>query len=236
MSENEDKYHDTILDLESRVKKNEDVVLKIGLKTASSVRRSSNGDSPFKDSVLFNTKNSSEKVKVSGRINKKAYVVFKNVVSNKNIVNDVDVKNALKAKDVVQIVMWIVDSGCSKHMTGDRALLKIFIEKFVGTVCFGNDHFATITGYGDYLQGNITVCHVYYVEGLGHNLFNVGKFCDGDLKVDFRSNTCYVRNLEGDDLLTRARESNLYTISISNMVASSPICLLSKATLTKSWL
>ncbi|GJU33885.1 retrovirus-related pol polyprotein from transposon TNT 1-94 [Tanacetum coccineum] len=137
---------------------------------------------------------------------------------------------------VVQIVLWIVDSGCSKHMTGDRSLLKNFIEKFMGTVRFGNDNFAAITGYGDYIQGNITICHVYYVEGLGHNLFSVGQFCDGDLEVAFRSKTCYVRNLEGDDLLTGGRESNLYTISISDMAASSPVCLMSKATSTKSWL
>ncbi|GJT49941.1 retrovirus-related pol polyprotein from transposon TNT 1-94 [Tanacetum coccineum] len=137
---------------------------------------------------------------------------------------------------VVQIVLWVVDSGCSKHMTGDRSLLKNFVEKFMGTVRFGNDNFAAIIGYGDYIHGNITICHVYYVEGLGHNLFSVGQFCDGDLEVAFRSNTCYVRNLEGDDLLTGGRDSNLYTISISDMAASSPICLMSKATSTKSWL
>ncbi|GJU89208.1 integrase, catalytic region, zinc finger, CCHC-type containing protein [Tanacetum coccineum] len=157
----------------------------------------------------------------------------------------IDVGSTSKANDrvsssnrrnVVQIVLWIVDSGCSKHMTGDRSLLKNFIEKFMGTVRFGNDNFAAITGYGDYIQGNITICHVYYVEGLGHNLFSVGQFCDGDLEVAFRSKTCYVRNLEGDDLLTGGRESNLYTISISDMAASSPVCLMSKATSTKSWL
>ncbi|GJV32266.1 integrase, catalytic region, zinc finger, CCHC-type containing protein [Tanacetum coccineum] len=141
-----------------------------------------------------------------------------------------------KQRGVVQIVLWIVDSGCSKHMTGDRSLLKNFIKKFMGTVHFGNDNFIAITGYGDYIQGNITIFHVYYIEGLGHNLFSVGQFCDGDLEVAFRSKTCYVRNLEGDDLLTGDRESNLYTISISDMAASSPVCLMSKATLTKSWL
>ncbi|GJZ10029.1 hypothetical protein Tco_0544788 [Tanacetum coccineum] len=83
-------------------------------------------------------------------------------------------------------------------------------------------------------HGNITICHVYYVEGLGHNLFSVGQFCDGDLELAFRSKTCYVRNLEGDDLLTGDRESNLYTISISDMTASSPVYLISKATSTKS--
>ncbi|GKB22357.1 retrovirus-related pol polyprotein from transposon TNT 1-94 [Tanacetum coccineum] len=147
------------------------------------------------------------------------------------------VGSASKAKHkVVQIVLWIVDSGCSKHMTGDRSLLRNFIEKIMGNVRSGNDNFAAITCYGDYIQGNITICHVYYVEGLGHNLFSVGQFCDGDLEVAFRSKTCYVRNLEGDDLLTGGRESNLYTISISDMAASSPVCLMSKATSTKSWL
>ncbi|GJU55832.1 integrase, catalytic region, zinc finger, CCHC-type containing protein [Tanacetum coccineum] len=140
------------------------------------------------------------------------------------------------ASHVVQIVLWIVDSGCSKHMTGDHSLLRNFVEKFMGTVCFGNDNFAAITCYGDYIQGNITICHVYYVEGLGHNLFSVGQLCDGDLEVAFRSKTCYMRNLEGDDLLTGGCESNLYIISISDMAASSPVCLMSKATLTKSWL
>ncbi|GJU39757.1 integrase, catalytic region, zinc finger, CCHC-type containing protein [Tanacetum coccineum] len=137
---------------------------------------------------------------------------------------------------VVQIVLWVVDSGCSKHMMGDRSLLRNFVEKFMGTVRFGNDNFAAITCYGDYIHGNVTICHVYYVEGLGHNLFSVGQFCDEDLEVAFRSKTCYVRNLEGDDLLTGGRDSNLYTISISDMAASSPICLMSKATSTKSWL
>ncbi|GJV21067.1 hypothetical protein Tco_1370087 [Tanacetum coccineum] len=147
----------------------------------------------------------------------------------------IDVVTPLSAKNkVVQIVLWIVDSGCSKHMTGDRSLLENFVEKFIGTIGFGNDHFAAITGYGNYVQGNITVCHVYYVEGLRHNLFSVGEFCDGDLEVAFRLKTCYVRNLEGDDLLTGARESNLYTISISDMAASSPVYLMSKATSTKA--
>ncbi|GJR27489.1 retrovirus-related pol polyprotein from transposon TNT 1-94 [Tanacetum coccineum] len=111
-------------------------------------------------------------------------------------------------------------------MTSDRSLLRNFIEKFMGIVRFGNENFAAITGYGDYIQGNITIFHVYYVEGLGHNLFSVGQFCDGDLEVAFRSKTCYVRNLEGDDLLTGRRESNLYTIFISDMAASSPVCLI----------
>ncbi|GJW65142.1 integrase, catalytic region, zinc finger, CCHC-type containing protein [Tanacetum coccineum] len=106
----------------------------------------------------------------------------------------------------------------------------------MGTVRFGNDNFAVITRYGDYVQRNLMICHAYYVKGLGYNLFSVRQFCDGDLEVAFRSNTCYVWNLVGEDLLTGSRDSNLYTISISEMGASSLVCLMSKPTSTKSWL
>ncbi|GJZ85736.1 retrovirus-related pol polyprotein from transposon TNT 1-94 [Tanacetum coccineum] len=99
-----------------------------------------------------------------------------------------------------------------------------------------NDQVAKIMGYGDYQIGNVTISMVYYVEGLGHNLFSVGKFCDSDLEVAFRKHTCFVRNLEGVDLLLGSRGTNLYSLSIGDMMASSPICLLSKATKTKSWL
>ncbi|GKA55760.1 hypothetical protein Tco_0754832 [Tanacetum coccineum] len=84
---------------------------------------------------------------------------------------------------VVQIVLWYLDSGCFKHMTGDRSQLTNFIHKFLGTVKFGNDQVAMIMGYGDYQIGNVTISRVYYVEGLGHNLFSVGQFYDSDLEV-----------------------------------------------------
>nr|GFB78443.1 integrase, catalytic region, zinc finger, CCHC-type, peptidase aspartic, catalytic [Tanacetum cinerariifolium] len=103
---------------------------------------------------------------------------------------------------VVQIVPWYLDSGCSKHMTEDRSQLINFVQKFLGTVKFGNDHVAKIMGYGDYQIGNVTISRVYYMEGLGYNLFSVGRFCDSNLKVAFRQHTCFIRNLEGVDLLT----------------------------------
>ncbi|GJX85621.1 retrovirus-related pol polyprotein from transposon TNT 1-94 [Tanacetum coccineum] len=105
-----------------------------------------------------------------------------------------------------------------------------------GTVRFGNDHIARLMGYGDYQLGNVTISRVYYVEGLGHNLFSVGQICDADLEVAFRKNTCFIRNLEGVDLLFGSRDKNLYIISLDDMLKTSLICLLSKASKTKSWL
>ncbi|GJU56905.1 integrase, catalytic region, zinc finger, CCHC-type containing protein [Tanacetum coccineum] len=90
------------------------------------------------------------------------------------------------------------------------------------TVRFGNDHIAKIMGYGDYQMGNVTISQVYYVEGLGHNLFSVGQFCDSDLEVAFCKHTCYIRDLEGVDLLKGLRGSNLYTLSLEDMMLSSP--------------
>nr|GEW75665.1 hypothetical protein [Tanacetum cinerariifolium] len=106
--------------------------------------------------------------------------------------------------DVVQIVLWYLDSRCSKHMTENCSQLTNFINKFLGTVKFGNDQIAKIMGYGDYQIGNVTISRV--------------------------------TTLEGVDLLMRSQGTNLYTLSIGDMMKSSLICLLSKASKTKSWL
>ncbi|GJV94176.1 retrovirus-related pol polyprotein from transposon TNT 1-94 [Tanacetum coccineum] len=107
---------------------------------------------------------------------------------------------------------------------------------FLGTVRFGNDHVAAILGFGDLQWGNLLITRVYFVEGLGHNLFSVGQFCDSDLEVAFRRNSCFVRSLEGVDLLKGNRSTNLYTINLHEMASASPICLMARATSTKSWL
>nr|GEX14372.1 integrase, catalytic region, zinc finger, CCHC-type, peptidase aspartic, catalytic [Tanacetum cinerariifolium] len=137
---------------------------------------------------------------------------------------------------VFQIVLWYLDFGCSKHMTGDRSQLTNFINKFLGTVKFKNDHVEKILGYSDYQIGNVTILRVYHVKGFGHNLFFVRQFCDLNLEVSFRQHTCFIRNLEGVDLLIGSRGNNLYTLSLGDMMASSLTCLLSKASKTKSWL
>nr|GEU69406.1 hypothetical protein [Tanacetum cinerariifolium] len=92
----------------------------------------------------------------------------------------------------IEIVLFIVDSRCSKHMTGNLKLLINFVEKFLGTVKFRNDQIAPILGYGDLVQGAVMIKRVYYLEGLNHNLFFVGQFCDADLEVAFRKSTSWL--------------------------------------------
>nr|GEV91767.1 hypothetical protein [Tanacetum cinerariifolium] len=108
--------------------------------------------------------------------------------------------SVLARKAIIQLILFIVDSGCMKHMTCNLKLLCNFFEKFLGTVRFGNDQFAPILGYGDLIQGNVTINRVYYVESLNHNLFSVGQFCDADLEVAFRKSTYFVRDLQDADV------------------------------------
>nr|GEY51147.1 hypothetical protein [Tanacetum cinerariifolium] len=126
----------------------------------------------------------------------------------------------------------------NKHISSawNLKLLVNFVWKFMGTVRFGNDHVAAILCFGDLQWGNILINRVYFVKGLGHNLFSVGQFCDLDLEVAFRRNACFVRNLEGVDLLKGDRSTNLYLINLHEMASASPICLMARASSTKSWL
>nr|GEV53658.1 hypothetical protein [Tanacetum cinerariifolium] len=139
---------------------------------------------------------------------------------------DVDVNDLFVFDD---ICLWIINLECSKHMTGNRALLTNFVENFLGTVRFENNDFAVIAGYEDVIVRSMTIKKVYYVEGLGHNLFSVGQFCDKGIEVAFRKSSCFARNENGVDLLTDDRSSNLYTIALNEIALNSSDFLLAKA-------
>nr|GFC00395.1 integrase, catalytic region, zinc finger, CCHC-type, peptidase aspartic, catalytic [Tanacetum cinerariifolium] len=145
-------------------------------------------------------------------------------------------KQANVNQNLIEIVLFIVDSGCSKHMTRNLKFLVNFVEKFLGMVKFGNDQIAPILGYGDLVQGAVTIKRVYYVEGLNHNLFSVGQFCYADLEVAFKKSTCFIRDLKGNDLLTGSRGTDLYSISLQSTSTPNPICLMAKATSSLAWL
>nr|GEX52928.1 Gag-Pol polyprotein [Tanacetum cinerariifolium] len=83
---------------------------------------------------------------------------------------------------------------------------------------------------------NITINRVYYVEELNHNLFSVGQFCDADLEVAFQKSTCFVKDLQGNDLLTGNCGSDLYAISLQESTSSTLLCLMDKASPTQAWL
>ncbi|GJU31814.1 copia protein [Tanacetum coccineum] len=74
-----------------------------------------------------------------------------------------------------------------------------------------------------YTEGDTIISRVYYVEGLKHNLFSVGQFCDGGLEVAFRQHSCHIRNYDMVDLLKGSRLTNMYSISPKfDMMSASP--------------
>nr|GEW81070.1 hypothetical protein [Tanacetum cinerariifolium] len=135
-------------------------------------------------------------------------------------------------KKIVQLIIFIVDSGCTKHMTGDLKLLCNFLEKILGLFVL------EMISLHQFLVVEIWFKEMSRstVKGLNDNLFSVGQFCDADLEVSFRKSTCFVRDLQGNDLLTGNHGSNLYTISLQESTSSTSLCLMAKATPTQAWL
>ncbi|GJW29352.1 retrovirus-related pol polyprotein from transposon TNT 1-94 [Tanacetum coccineum] len=116
-----------------------------------------------------------------------------------DLVNANDLSTNQRYPNKIRLLMT-----CSWYIIGDRTKLINYVEKFIGTVQFGNDQFAAIVGYG--------------------------------LEVAFRKYNCYICNKYNVDLLKGSRTTNLYSISLKDMMEASPVCLLSKASSTKSWL
>ncbi|GJU03366.1 hypothetical protein Tco_1113704 [Tanacetum coccineum] len=148
--------------------------------------------------------------------------------------HDISNPDKLCQTEEFTVVQYSVGS-CEEYITVGPCYQEID-DMFIGIVRFGNDHVAAILGYDNLQWGNILITHVYFVEGLRYNLFLVGQFCDSDLEVAFRRNTCFVRNLDGVDLLKGNRSTNLYTINLYEMISSSPICLMDRATSVEAWL
>nr|GEW59876.1 hypothetical protein [Tanacetum cinerariifolium] len=220
---------------------NRDFVHFLNLDTFSSVRRPKHSGVIWKKKWLSNTSTVDLSSVSHLKLNKDVKRYSRKDLLSCNNSHLEETSSAYVCNDatnvsIVQICLWIIDSGCSKHMTSNRALLTNFVEKSLGTVRFGDNDFAVIVGYGDVVIGSMTITKVYYVERLRHNLFSVGKFCDKGLEVAFRKSTCFVRNEDGVDLLTGDRSSNLYTIALNEVASNSSTYLLAKASSSQSFM
>ncbi|GKA56406.1 ribonuclease H-like domain-containing protein [Tanacetum coccineum] len=176
-----------------------------GVESSNSVRRPKSKDIKLKNRVLKNTNDKSSsthvrKVSSSVRIDSNKRKTMNSTVcqSNASVLNtktvnavndDYRVKRALFTTPVVaksknlEATSVVVKSRLSVAKTSTTTNKVSSDPACPLDFLFGNDHFVAITGYGDDVQGNLTICYVYYVEGLGHNLFLVGQFCDGDLEA-----------------------------------------------------
>nr|GFA91667.1 integrase, catalytic region, zinc finger, CCHC-type, peptidase aspartic, catalytic [Tanacetum cinerariifolium] len=133
---------------------NTHVLSSIGVTLDSSASRSMSQDNIKKNRIRRKQRNA-KKNKIEDHL--------RNVKSSLNKKSVVDSK---ATSSVVQIVLWYLDSGFSKHMTRDRSQLVNFVQKCLGTIKFRNDHVVKIIGYGDYQIGNVTISQVLQEEEL----------------------------------------------------------------------
>ena len=109
-------------------------------------------------------------------------------------------KSAYKVMDTC---LWYLDSGYSRHMTGDRSLFKVFESKKDGNVTFGDGSKSQIKGKGIIsLPGLSYIANVLYVEGQRVNLLSISQICDQDFMVLFSKGKCLVMNESGKKLIS----------------------------------
>nr|GEW25308.1 copia protein [Tanacetum cinerariifolium] len=136
----------------------------------------------------------------------------------------------------------VIDSGCSRHMTGNISYLSDFEELNGRYVAFGgNPKSGKITGKGKIKTGKLDFDDVYYVKELKFNLFSVSQMCNKKNNVLFIDTECLVLSSnfklpdESQVLLRVPRENNMYNVNLKNIIPSRDLtCLFAKATLDES--
>ncbi|GKA95077.1 ribonuclease H-like domain-containing protein [Tanacetum coccineum] len=154
--------------------------------------------------------------------------------SGSNSSKNDDPQKALKNKG-------IVDSGCSRHMTGNKAYLVEYQDHNGGSVAFGGSK-GQITGKGKIITGKLDFEDVYFVKELKQfNLFSVLQMCDKKNKVLFTNSECLVLSLDfklpdkNQVLLRVLRQNNMYSFNLENIVSTGGLaCLIAKATVDES--
>ncbi|GJW66203.1 retrovirus-related pol polyprotein from transposon TNT 1-94 [Tanacetum coccineum] len=228
---------------ESQINKTKSGLSSIGVNATSRVRRPMSKDSSVTNSVLVNSKKATKNVSVYVRKNKQKDNTSANVISNKENVIAVDVANASKAKTLLcvscmqNVLIPCHDKCLAKHKLNVRSnVRRTFSTNSRTPKSLETTYVAPKTRFSKKETQSKTLDTTSVVSKSKIDVESASKGKDKILKWLFVINTCYVRNLEGDDLLTGGSNSNFYTISISDMAASSYVCLMSKATSTKSWL
>ena len=136
-------------------------------------------------------------------------------------------KSAFKVMDTC---LWYLDSGCSRHMTEDRSLFKVFKSKKGGNVTFGDGSKSRIKEKGIIsLPGLPDIANILYVEGLRVNLLSISQICDQDFMVLFSKGKCLVMNEFGKKLISGVRTlDNCYGLVPDADIVCNSICLPNK--------
>ena len=143
----------------------------------------------------------------------------------------------LQGMKQVNRVVWILDSGCSRHMTGDRALLSNVVEKAGPVVTFGDNSKGLTQGYGSLQAGNVIIENVSVVQGLQHNLLSISQFCDKGYGVLFDKEKCQILHKKnGLPALQGVRKGNLFVADLQSRSKDEVNYFYAKASTDESWL
>ena len=113
---------------------------------------------------------------------------------------------------------WFLDSGCSRHMTGDPSNFTLLKKKEGGSVTFGDNSQGKIIGIGNVGKKNFTLSNVLLVEGLKHNLISISQLCDNGFSVKFAPDSCKVM-LNGKPVFTALRSKNVYSVDFDSLIS-----------------
>ena len=128
-----------------------------------------------------------------------------------------------------------LDSGCLRHMMGERSLFLTLTMKEGGTVGFGGNQTGKIIGTGTIGNSSISINNAWLVDGLRHNLLSINQFCDNGYDVLFVKNNCIVINKDDQSIVFKGkRRNNVYKINFSELTDQKVLCLLSMS--DKKWL
>ena len=115
------------------------------------------------------------------------------------------------AFEVIDTCLWYLDSGCSRHIIGDRSIFKVFESKKGGNVTFGDGSKSQIKGKGVIsLPGLPDITNILYVEGLRVNMLSISQICDQDFMVLFLKGKCLVMDESGKKLISGVRTLDNY--------------------------
>ena len=134
-------------------------------------------------------------------------------------------------------VLWIIDNGCSSHMTGDRALQSNLVEKSDPWVTFGDNKKGFTKGYGSLKIGSVVFENISLVDGLKHNILSVSQFTNKGYEVIFKIEKCEIINKKDKELaLQGVRKGNLFIVDLFSASKGEVKCFYSKASIEDSWL
>ncbi|XP_073153957.1 uncharacterized protein [Henckelia pumila] len=120
---------------------------------------------------------------------------------------------------------WYLDSGCSRHITGNDELLSELVEFNGPIITFGDNSKGKTVGKGKIIHDNIIIQYVLLVEILKYNLLSISQMCDYGHSVEFQKLNCIIKDASGNIILTRNRYGNTYKVCW-NIQSSKPVCLV----------